>query len=372
MKTRQPEENKSGGKGIGVLDLSKGGAAQRARLSALAASGFCVHPASAGQAVEAAAAHKPDIVLLSLGTPGSQDADGVEICRRLKAGSENVPIVVLFVSAAKSGASPPQSALAQCGADLCLPANLAPVFLADALRSLFRMRGAERELEQSRGELIDFSRQIAHDIEGPLRGVVTFAELIGSAHPLSVNERTYLGHVLSSADQVRRLARGFLSYAEAKRQQPRLTAVPLRGVVVAAVQALRERIKESSAVVETQDLLPSALGDFSAIQQVFQHLITNAINYRRPNSSPSISIGVRQQSAGVSVIFVSDDGMGVPPQYQQSIFAPFKRLHGLDIPGAGIGLAICKQIVEAHGGRIWVESEAGSGSSFLFTLRTPG
>jgi light-regulated signal transduction histidine kinase (bacteriophytochrome) len=229
------------------------------------------------------------------------------------------------------------------------------------------MQKAERELQRSRGELVDFSVQLAHDIEGPLRGVVTFAELIGQAHPLSEKERTYLGYVLSSADQARRVARGVLTYAEVRRARLRFNVVPLTHVVRAAVQALSEPIKDSAAVIQVQEPLPSALGDFSALQQVIQNLVNNAINYRRRDGDLLVTIGARRKSAGYWVISVSDNGSGVAKQYQQSIFAPFKRLHGLEIPGAGMGLAICKEIVESHGGWIWIESEPGCGASFLFT-----
>jgi signal transduction histidine kinase len=142
-------------------------------------------------------------------------------------------------------------------------------------------------------------------------------------------------------------------------------------VVVAAVQALRERIKESGADIQIQNPLPSALGDFSDLQQVIQCLVGNAINYRRSNTNLSITIGTRQGPTGECLIFVSDNGIGVAKEYQESIFAPFKRLHGPEIPGAGLGLAISKHIVEAHGGRIWVESEPGCGASFVLTLRAP-
>ena len=147
--------------------------------------------------------------------------------------------------------------------------------------------------------------------------------------------------------------------------------VPLRGVVAAAIHTLRERIKETAAEIHVQDQLPSAMGDFSALQQVVQNLIGNAVQYRRQDASPSVTIGARQDSSDDWVISISDNGIGVAKQYQEAIFAPFKRLHGLEIPGAGMGLAICKQIVEALGGRIWVESEPGCGASFFFTLRSP-
>lgn len=342
-----------------VFNADKSGASQRSRHRLLTAAEFCVHGAAGvSQAMEAAAAYQPDVVLL--------DWNDAELCRRLKAGPGTVPLIVQLISSPRTATDLPRF-----GADLCLPRSLAPAFLVEALRNLLRMRNAEMELERSRLELVDFSRQIAHDIEGPLRGVVTFAELIGRVHPLAENERTYLGHVLSNADQVRRLARRFLSYAEAKRQPPCLTVVPLRGVIAATFHALRERIKESSADLNVLEPLPKVLGDFSALQQLIHSLVSNAINYRRPNAGLSITIGAKPGRSGECLIFVSDNGIGIPQQYHESIFAPFKRLHGLEIPGAGMGLAICKHIVEAHGGRIWVESEAGCGASFLFTLRVP-
>jgi len=362
MKSPQPEANPSGGflrPPIVVLDVDPKPASQRSRGCLLAAAGFCVHGAAeAGQALEAAAAYKPEVVLL--------DWDEAGLCRRLKAGPGNVPVVVLLIGTSKTATDLPS-----VGADLCLPKSIAPAFLIEALGTLLRMRRAERELDRSRGELLDFSRQLAHDIEGPLRGVVTFAELIGLSHPLSEKEQTYLGHVLSSADQVRRLARGVLSYAEAKREPPPLVVVPFRGVVVAATQTLRDRIKEAGAVIHMQDSLPSVLGDFSALQKVVQSLIGNSINYRRRDTRLSVTIRAREGPSQDWVISVSDNGIGVAKQYYESIFAPFKRLHGLEIPGAGMGLAFCRQILETHGGRIWVESEPGFGASFLFTLRAP-
>jgi two-component system sensor histidine kinase/response regulator len=373
MKSQPLKENRSGGQ-IVVLDVDSNLASRRARQRFLTAADYCVHEATGvSQAMETAAAQKPDVVLLGSGLP---DLDAAEICRRLKAGP-NVPLVVLLIPTPKAGAELPS-----CGADLCLPKSLAPGFVIEALRTLLRMRAAERELastadnleaarkelERSRAELVNSSMQLAHDIEGPLRGVVTFAELIGQAHPLSDSERTYLKHVLTSADQVRRLTRCLLTYAQAKRDRPRLAEVQLRSIVAAAMHALREQIKETAAVVQVQDPLPSVLGDFSALQVVMQSLVGNAIHYRCPNSAVSIRISAKEGPGGELLVSVADNGIGVAKEHHEIIFAPFKRLHGLEIPGAGMGLAICRQIVEGHGGRIWVESEAGHGAEFLFTL----
>jgi signal transduction histidine kinase len=363
MTSPRRSENRSSGApahSAVILDVAPNRAPQRARRLVLAEAKFCVHDAAgADQAMRGTAAYQPDVVLL--------DWSEADLCRRLKARFGDIPIVVLLSPSAK-----PATDLRCCGADLFLPRNLAPALLIEAVKTLLRLRGAEREIERSRRELLDFSMQLTHDIEGPLRGVVTFAEIIGQAHPLSENERTYLGHVLSSADHVRRLTRGVLTYAEARRAQPRLKMIPLRGVVTAALQNLRQRIKESAAVIHQQDPLPSALGDFSAVQEVLQNLIVNAINYRHPESSLSVAIGAATGPSGDCLISVSDNGIGIAKEHHESIFAPFRRLHGLEIPGAGMGLAICKQIVESHGGRIWVESEPGRGASFWFTLRASG
>ena len=370
MKSRRPKESRSGRSGdqpIVVLDAACGAdrnhALQRARHRRLTSAGFCVHGAT--RAIQAAevAAFRPDVVLLDRNEP--------DLCRRLKAGTGNVPIVVLLGSLPSGKSVGTATEMPLCGADLVLPRHVAPAFLIETLKTVFRMRRAEQELDRSRRELVDFSRQIAHDIEGPLRGVVTFAELIGQAHPLSENERTYLGHVLSSADQVRRVARGVMTYAETQRERPSLAVVPLRTVVAAAIHALRERIKESAANLHIQESLPTVLGDFSALQQVIQNLVGNAINYRGRDTSLSITIDAKRGSDESWLISVSDNGIGVAQQYRECIFSPFKRLHGLEIPGAGMGLAICKQIVEAHGGRIWMEPAPEGGASFIFTLRAP-
>ena len=363
MKNVQRDEYRADGfrsQPVVVLDVDSNRASQRLRHHHLIEAEFRVHRAAeASQALEAAAAYQPDVVLLNW--------KAADLCRRFKAGRGNIPIVTLLVPSSRTATEP-----TLCGADLCLPNKLAPAFLIEALKTLLRMQKAERELQRSRGELVDFAVQLAHDIEGPLRGVVTFAELIGQAHALSEKERTYLGHVLSSADQARRVARGVLTYAEAQRARLRFNVVPLSGVVKAAVQALSDPIKESAAVIHVQEPLPSALGDFSSLQYVIHNLVSNAINYRRRDTSPIVTIGARRESTGYWLMSVSDNGSGVAKQYHQSIFAPFKRLHGLEVPGAGMGLAICKEIVESHGGRIWIESEPECGASFLFTLPASG
>jgi signal transduction histidine kinase len=111
-------------------------------------------------------------------------------------------------------------------------------------------------------------------------------------------------------------------------------------------------------------------GDFTNLVSVFHNLISNSLKYRRPDHASIIQIEAKQSSPIEWTIRVNDNGIGIAPKYHLQIFEPFKRLHGSEIPGTGIGLALCRRIVEAHGGRIWVESVPGHGATFCFTLRS--
>ena len=110
-------------------------------------------------------------------------------------------------------------------------------------------------------------------------------------------------------------------------------------------------------------------GDFGQLQQVFEQVIRNAIDYRPPGSQATVTMGAKQTNGEEWVVGVSDNGSGIAADFQAAVFLPFKRLHGREIAGAGMGLAISKKIVEAHGGRMWVESKPGAGAAFCFTLR---
>jgi light-regulated signal transduction histidine kinase (bacteriophytochrome) len=140
----------------------------------------------------------------------------------------------------------------------------------------------------------------------------------------------------------------------------------LNVVLDGALLNLELSINESNAGI-TRELLPTVLCDEIQVGQVFQNLIGNAIKYRRPNVTPEIHIGAERRDREWTFSF-RDNGIGIDPQYHERIFGIFKRLHGRELPGTGMGLAICKRIVERHGGRIWVESNAGEGATFRFTL----
>ena len=141
--------------------------------------------------------------------------------------------------------------------------------------------------------------------------------------------------------------------------------VDLNEAVVAAQASCRELIAECNGTLEVQ-LLPTIRGDRGSLISLFQNFLTNSIKYRSA-SPPRITIAAEREGQ-LWKVAITDNGIGIPPAYHDRIFEVFKRLHGRDIPGTGIGLAICKRVVERHGGRIWVDSDVGRGATFYFTL----
>jgi chemotaxis family two-component system sensor kinase Cph1 len=162
------------------------------------------------------------------------------------------------------------------------------------------------------------------------------------------------------------LVRDLLSYSRTLNStEIQLTNVDMKLAVQWALNNLKQTIEESGAVIEV-DELPEVHGDKLSLVQLFQNLISNAIKYRGPDP-PKIKLSVRPGN-NEWVFSVADDGIGIAPAYHQQVFGLFRRLHGDRYPGTGIGLALCKTIVEKHGGRIWVESELSKGAIFKFSL----
>ena len=164
-----------------------------------------------------------------------------------------------------------------------------------------------------------------------------------------------------------RLIRALLRYAEGGDGGMERKPVRLEGVIDAVRALLQQEIEETGAEVIYGDL-PVVEADRVQLTQLFQNLIGNAIKYRKVNEAPRITISAEPLRGGC-LLSVQDNGQGIDPKYSERIFQPLKRLHGKEVPGCGIGLAICKRIVERHGGRIWVESEPDRGAKFCFTMR---
>jgi light-regulated signal transduction histidine kinase (bacteriophytochrome) len=176
----------------------------------------------------------------------------------------------------------------------------------------------------------------------------------------------FVHYIVDAVKRMSALLSDLLAYSQASDRPPDTShAVQLNGVIAGVVMNLSTSISESRAEI-THDNLPEVYADYVQLTQVFQNLISNAIKCR---SSAEPRIHVSAEDVGDQWrIGVRDNGIGIAPEYHDQVFGIFKRLHGKDFPGTGMGLAICKKIIERHGGRIWLESWPGKGSSFYFTL----
>lgn len=223
-------------------------------------------------------------------------------------------------------------------------------------------------LKQSNEDLEQFAYIASHDLQEPLRTIHGFTQLLGERYKDQLDDqgKEFIGFVTDGANRMQTLIQDLLKYSRIQAQE--LNPVPVNGedVLNETLEHLRMVIEDTHASI-THDLLPVIQTDRSHFQHLLQNLITNAIKFHGPDP-PRIHLSA-QERASEWLFSVHDNGIGVGSEYSDRIFLPFKRLHTRDeYQGTGIGLAICKKIMERRGGRIWVESEAGQGSTFFFTF----
>lgn len=227
---------------------------------------------------------------------------------------------------------------------------------------------AER-LARSNADLQEFAYVTSHDLQEPLRTIATFSELLRRRYSAQLDRQAdqYIDLVITAATRMSALIRDSLRFSRLVRQESVAPASVSSDVMLEwAVENLQSRIHECGAVIE-RGKLPIVNVDKSAMSQVFQNLLSNAIKYRENGAPPRIRIDA-ETNEKECIFSVADNGIGIPAAYHETIFGLFKRLHVTGYEGTGIGLALCKRIVEKHGGRIWVESEPGKGSVFRFTI----
>jgi light-regulated signal transduction histidine kinase (bacteriophytochrome) len=226
------------------------------------------------------------------------------------------------------------------------------------------------ELTRSNDDLAQFAYVASHDLKEPLRTISIFAELLDLEHgsELQPQAKEGLTYILNGVRRMHELIDDLLAYSQVESREANVRPVDLNSVVKEALFNLHGMIQESGAEV-THDSLPSVTGDRVQLTQLLQNLVGNSIKYRS-KESPRIHISCSTLPSE-EVISVQDNGIGIDPRYAESIFKLFKRLHVREeYPGNGVGLAICRRIIERHGGRIWVESSEGAGSTFHFTVPT--
>jgi PAS domain S-box-containing protein len=230
------------------------------------------------------------------------------------------------------------------------------------------LHAAHEELKRSNAELEQFAYVASHDLQEPLRMVASYTQLLGRryAGKLDKDAHEFMSYIVDGATRMKQLIEDLLAYSRVGTKGQDFKPVALEAPLRRALFNLRAGIEEAGAAV-TYDPLPTVQGDEVQLGQLLQNLVGNSLKFRS-SSVPRIHIGVSEKNSEYQ-IEVRDNGIGIEPQYYERIFMVFQRLHNKgEYPGTGIGLAICKKVVERHGGRIWVESRAGEGSSFYFTL----
>jgi PAS domain S-box-containing protein len=230
------------------------------------------------------------------------------------------------------------------------------------------LRRAHDELSRSNSELEQFAYVASHDLQEPLRMVSSYTQLLVRRYgdKLDADSREFMGYIVDGATRMKQLIEDLLAYSRVGTKGKEMRPVSLEAPLRRAITNVRGSVEEAGAAI-TYDPLPEVKGDEMQLAQLFQNLLGNALKFRSA-SVPRIHVSSKEQENEWEVT-VADNGIGIEPQYFERIFMVFQRLHNKDeYPGTGIGLAICKKVIERHGGHMRVSSAPGEGSSFHFTL----
>jgi light-regulated signal transduction histidine kinase (bacteriophytochrome) len=232
-----------------------------------------------------------------------------------------------------------------------------------------QLKATAADLARSNAELEQFAYVASHDLQEPLRMVASYTQLLARRYEGKLGEDAdeFIGYAVDGARRMQELINDLLTYSRVGTRSLELQAVDTTEVVDQVVSDLTAAIRETGASV-ARDGLPIVMGDPTQLRQLFQNLIANSIKFHRPDEAPRVRVAATPEH-GRWAFSVSDNGIGIEPQYLERIFVLFQRLHSrADYPGTGIGLAICRKIVERHGGHIQVDSSPGEGTTFRFTL----
>ena len=224
------------------------------------------------------------------------------------------------------------------------------------------------DLKRSNTDLQQFAYVASHDLQEPLRMVASYTQLLEERYQdkLDTDAKEFIQFAVDGALRMQRLINDLLSYSLVGARQKPVKPTDCNSVLSQVIANLSVTIEQNNVIITTDDL-PTVMADASQMQELFNNLVGNAIKFRSEHA-PRVHVSAKQN--GNKWLFsVQDNGLGIDPQYNNKIFLIFQRLHSKEeYPGTGIGLAICKRIVERHGGKIWVDSNVGKGSTFYFTL----
>jgi len=310
-----------------------------------------------------------DFVLLDLGLP---DSIGLGSLDQILAKAPHLPVIVLTGNDDQDAGV---EAIGKGAQDYLVKGKVDADLLRRAIRYAMERKRAEQELAETAAELARSNREleqfayvISHDLQAPLRSVSSFARLLSKRYGGQLDEKAdqFITHIVDGAKTMQGLIADLLALSRVGTQDQPADRVDCSEALDQAVENLRAAIEESGAVLNRAEL-PAVAANRSQLVQIFQNLVGNAIKYRA-EAAPVIEVSAKLEG-GEWTFSVRDNGIGMEAPYLEEIFLVFRRLHGPDeYSGSGIGLAICKKIVELHGGRIWAESAPGKGSTFCFTI----
>jgi len=233
-----------------------------------------------------------------------------------------------------------------------------------------KLKHLNAELERSNRDFQEFTYTISHDLQEPLRKITAFGEFLveDCGENLPEKGRQHLKRMKDAAIRMRERIQHLLSISRVETQKKEIVTVDTHQIIDKVLDDLSEQIKECKAEITVDKNLPAVKADPIQLSRVFQNLISNAMKFRLPDRSPHISISGQVENKQ-AVFSVTDNGIGIEQQFFEKIFGVFRRLHQQEeYEGAGVGLAVCKKIIQRHGGKIWVRSEHGKGLTFIFTL----
>jgi PAS domain S-box-containing protein len=230
------------------------------------------------------------------------------------------------------------------------------------------LRDRTDELARSNAELVQFAYIASHDLQEPLRMVASYTQLLQKryAGKLDADADDFIGFAVDGATRMQTLINELLAFSRVGTQGGRFARTSLRDVMERVVHTIQGRVDEADATLH-YEALPEIMCDAGQIERVLQNLVLNALKFRG-DRSPEVTVSA-ERGDGEWLLSVVDNGIGIEEQYQERVFVIFQRLHARgEYDGTGMGLAICRRIIERHGGRIWVESVPGEGSAFNFTI----